>query len=113
MDKLNLNFGQLIKNVAVDMYGHNVGDEIRGTVTKPDGGLDVVKPVIVLDKKEIIGGFAYLVAKKSNPDQVGIAQSMVDHSVADCLIYNVREIGSSDPAYAVKDLAQARQEFGF
>jgi hypothetical protein len=33
--------------------------------------------------------------------------------VADVLIYNVREIDSADPAYHVKDLAQARAEFGF
>jgi hypothetical protein len=113
MEQLGINYGAIIKNVAVDMYGHNVGDEIRGTITGDGNQLQEAKPVIVLEKKKIIGGFAYLVAKKSNPDQVAIGQSMVDHNVADVLIYNVREIGSQDPQYAVKDLAQARAEFGF
>lgn len=118
MEQLNINFGALIKNVAVEMYGHEVGAEIRGTITgeyNAERGhcYEEVKPVIVLDRKEIIGGFAYLVAKKSNPKQVAIAQSLNQADVADVLIYNVREIGSEDPAYHVASLEQARQEFGF
>jgi hypothetical protein len=55
-NQLGLNFGAIIKNVAVEMYGHEVGEEIRGTITgsQPGQKYDTVKPVIVLDKKPII-----------------------------------------------------------
>jgi hypothetical protein len=36
MENLNINFGELIKNVAVDMYGHQIGDKERAA-TYADG----------------------------------------------------------------------------
>ena len=112
-NQLGLNFGGIIKNVAVEMYGHNVGDVISGTVTGAGNVYEEAKPLVVLEKKPIIGGFAYLVAKKDKPEFVAIAQSMNKPEIADVLVYNARIIGSTNPEYAVKDLAQARAEFGF
>lgn len=106
MDNLNLNinFGQLIKNVAVDMHGHQVGAEVKGVY----GHTDKIDRVVVLEKQQVTGGvFSYLVKGVENPNYIGHACGYKDGTV---LIDNARIIGSDDPQFRVRDFDQARRE---
>jgi hypothetical protein len=115
MEQLNINFGALIKNVAVDMYGYEVGQEVRAVAFVMGQGYNEPKSLTVIDKKETAAGFTYLVSKtnKRGEEMVGVAQAISDRNVADVQIYNARIIGVTDPEFGVESMEQARQELGF
>ncbi len=105
----NTNFGQILKNVNITMYGHLVGDEVRGTVFS-NGRYEQAHAVVILEKKALVAGFAYLVARKDNRAHIWVAQTLNKPDVADVLCFNARVIGSDDPSLGVASMAEARRE---
>lgn len=104
MNQMNINFGALIRNVAVDMYGAQVGQEVTAVYGHKNGA----EQVLVLERHPIGDHtFAYLVQGKTNPNYIGCAMSYKDGTV---LVDNARVIGSTDPAFHVGSFAQAKEE---
>jgi hypothetical protein len=51
-NQLGLNFGAIIKNVAIEMYGHDVGAVVQAVT--PDASRTI--PMVVLEKRFVAPG---------------------------------------------------------
>lgn len=97
----------IINQVKVDMYGHDLGEEVIGVY----GHTKEVTPVIVVDKKyRGHNTFSYLVRGKANPNYLGHAQSYANGTI---LIDNARIVGSDEDGMGVKTMKEAFAQVWF
>jgi hypothetical protein len=101
----NVNTQEILDQVKLDMYGHDVGAEVTGVY----GHKTDRTTVVILEKKAgvVEKYFSYLVQGKDDTNYVGAAMTDKDGNV---LIFNARIIGSDDPAFGVDSMEQARSE---
>lgn len=64
MNQLGINFGVIIKNVAVDMYGYNVGDEVQAHVPN---SVQTIQMVVTEKYPLSHGRFTYMLRGKNDP----------------------------------------------
>lgn len=104
MQQLHIDFGAIIRNVAMEQFGAEVGQE----VTAVYGHKADTEQVLVIEKHKVADSlYSYLVQGKGNPNYIGHAVSYKDGTV---LIDNARIIGSNDPSFRVDSFEQARRE---